>query len=73
MVKSKNLMQKTIQGVDHVDSRFFFFINCVRNVIEKSCKYMRNNSTRQKDFNFTKLKFRAQRYGDMWPKEVGKP
>ena len=51
----------------------FFFTNCLRNVIEKSCKYMRNNSTRQKDFNFTKLKFRAPRYGDMWPKEVGKP
>ena len=34
---------------------------------------MRNNSTRQKDFNFTIVKFRVQRYGDMWPKKVGKP
>ena len=40
----------------------FFFTNCLRSAIEKSCKYMRNNSTRQKDFNFT-LKFRAQRNG----------
>ena len=34
---------------------------------------MRNNSTRQEDLNFTILKFRVQRCGDMWPKKVGKP
>ena len=42
----------------------------------KSCKYMRNKSTRQsgkKNFNFTISKFRVQRYEDMWPARVGKP
>ena len=35
---------------------FFFFTNYVRNVHRKSCKYIRNNSTRQKgkkNFNST--------------------
>ena len=50
-----------------------FFYNLREKCYRKSCKYMRNNSTRQKDFNFTILKFRVQRYGDMWPKKVGKP
>ena len=42
----------------------------------KSCKYMRNKSSRQKgkkNFNFTISKFRAQRYEDIWPARIGKP
>ena len=37
---------------------------------------MRNKSTRQKGkkkFNFTKSKFWAQRYEEIWPAKVGKP
>ena len=49
------------------------FLQSAREMLSKSCKYMRSNSTRQKDFNFTIVKFRVQRYGDMWPKKVGKP
>ena len=40
---------------------------------EKCYQKSRNNSTRQKDFSFIILKFRVQRYEDMWPKKVGKP
>ena len=43
----------------------------------KSCKYMRNNSTKQKGKKVStshyRSKFRAQRYGDKLPKKVGKP
>ena len=43
----------------------------------KSCKYMRNNSTKQKGKKIStshyRSKFRAQRYRDKLPKKVGKP
>ena len=43
----------------------------------KSCKYMRNNSTKQKGKKVStshyRSKFRAQRYEDKLPKKVGKP
>ena len=54
---------------------FFFWFKC-KKCYRKSCKHMRNNSTRQKGkkkFNFTASKFRAQRYEDIWPTKVGKP
>ena len=42
----------------------------------KSCKYMRNNSTKQKGKKIStsryRSKFRAQRYGDKLPKKVWK-
>ena len=51
----------------------FVFYNLREKCYQKSRKYMRHNATRQKDFDFTILKFRVQRYEDMWPKKVGKP
>ena len=47
----------------------FVFYNLREKCYWKSWKYMRNNSTRQEDLNFTILKFRVQRCGDMWPKK----
>ena len=44
-----------------------FFNKLCEKCYRKSCKYMHNNSTRLQG------KFRAQRYGDMWPTKVGKP
>ena len=51
-----------------------FFTNCVRSV---SCKYMLNNSTKQKGKKILtshyQSKFRGQWYGYKLPKNVGKP
>ena len=54
-----------------------FFTNCVRNIIAKRRKYMRNNSTKQKgkknSTSHYRSKFPAQWHGDRLPKNVGKP
>ena len=64
VVKSKDLILE-----DNPRSRSdrwpFVFYNLRERCYRKSCKYMRSNSTRQKDFNFTMVKFSVQRYGDM--------
>ena len=73
VVKSKDVRRQTrkLQGVD---GRFFTKVSEKR--YRKSCKYMCNNSTRLKGKKKLQLKtiskFRAQRYGDIWPTKVGK-
>ena len=52
------------------------FLKCVTNVIEKAvstCVMNLQGRKVKKKFNFTKSKFRAQRYEDIWPAKVGKP
>ena len=69
MVESKDFRRQTKECMA------VFFLMC-EECYRKSCKYMRNKSTRQKGkkkFNFTTSKFRAQRYEDIWPAKVGKP
>ena len=68
MVKSKDFRRQTKEWIAVV---FYMCEKCYR----KSCKYMRNNSTRQKGkkINFTIWKFRVQQYEDIWPTMVGKP
>ena len=64
--KNKWSKVKTLQ--DTPRSRWpGFFNKLCEKCYRKSCKYMHNNSTRLQG------KFRAQRYGDMWPTKVGKP
>ena len=66
---------KTLEGKPR--SRWPFFHKMCEKYYRKSCKYMRNNSTKQKGKKIStshyRSKFRAQRYGDKLPKKVGKP
>ena len=70
VVKSKDLRRQTREW------KAFFHKLCEK-YYRKSCKYMRNNSTKQKGKKIStshyRSKFRAQRYGDKLPKKVGKP
>ena len=66
---------KTLE--DKPRSGWPFFHKLCEKYYRKSCKYMRNNSTKQKGKKIStshyRSKFRAQRYGDKLPKKVGKP
>ena len=66
---------KTLE--DKPRSGWPFFHKLCEKYYRKSCKYMRNNSTKQKgkknSTSHYRSKFRAQRYGDKLPKKVGKP
>ena len=66
---------KTLE--DKPRSGWPFFHKMCEKYYRKSCKYMRNNSTKQKGKKIStshyRSKFRAQRYGDKLPKKVGKP
>ena len=66
---------KTLE--DKPSSGWPFFHKTCEKYYRKSCKYMRNNSTKQKgkknSTSHYRSKFRAQRYGDKLPKKVGKP
>ena len=66
---------KTLE--DKLRSGWPFFHKLCEKYYRKSCKYMRNNSTKQKGKKIStshyRSKFRAQRYGDKLPKKVGKP
>ena len=66
---------KTLE--DKPRSGWPFFHKPCEKYYRKSCKYMRNNSTKQKGKKIStshyRSKFRAQRYGDKLPKTVGKP
>ena len=70
--KSKDLRKQT----KHEWMAVFSLKMCEK-YYRKSCKYMRNNSTKQKGKKIStshyRSKFRAQRYGDKLPKKVGKP
>ena len=72
VVKSKDLSLE-----DKLRSGWPFFHKMCEKYYRKSCKYMRNNSTKQKGKKIStshyRSKFRAQRYGDKLPKKVGKP
>ena len=72
VVKSKDLSLE-----DKLRSGWPFFHKMCEKYYRKSCKYMRNNSTKQKgkknSTSHYRSKFRAQRYGDKLPKKVGKP
>ena len=73
LVKSIKTLEDKPRKLQGVDGRFF--TNCEK-CYRKSCKYMRNNSTRlpgKKNFNLTIPKFWAQRWGDILPTNVGKP
>ena len=65
---------KTLQDKLRIGWPFFHKL-CEK--YQKSCKYLRNNSTKQKGKKIStshyRSKFRAQRYGDKLPKKVGKP
>ena len=54
-----------------------FFHKLCEKYYRKSCKYMLNNSTKQKgkkiSISHYRSKFRPQRYGDNLPKKGGKP
>ena len=67
VVKSKYKEDKPRSG-------WLFFHKMCEKYYRKSCKYMRNNSTKQKGKNIStshyRSKFRAQRYGDKLPKTV---
>ena len=66
---------KTLE--DKPRSGWPFFHKMCEKYYRKSCKYMCNNSTKQKGKKIStshyQSKFRAQRYGDKLPKRVGKP
>ena len=70
VVKSKDLRRQTRSG-------WPFFHKLCEKYYRKSCKYVPNKSTKQKGKKILNLhyrsKFRAQRYGDKLPKNVGKP
>ena len=73
VVKSKDVRRQTKETPR---SRWPLFYKLCKKCYRKSCKYMRNNSTRlkgKKSFNLTISKFRAQRTGDMWQTKVAKP
>ena len=59
---------KTLE--DKLRSGWPFFHKLCEKYYRKSCKYMPNNSTKQKS---NRSKFRAQRYGDKLPKKSGEP
>ena len=63
---------KTLE--DKPRSRWPFFHKMCEKYCRKSCKYMRNNSTKQKGKKIStshyRSKFRAQRYGDKSPKTL---
>ena len=65
---------KTLE--DKPRSEWPFFHKLCEKYYRKSCKYMRNNSTKQKGKKIStshyRSKFRAQRYGDKLPKKVWK-
>ena len=65
---------KTLE--DKPRSAWPFFHKLCEKYYRKSCKYMRNNSTKQKGKKIStshyRSKLRAQRYGDKLPKKVGK-
>ena len=71
VVKSKDLSLE-----DKLRSGWPFFHKMCEKYYRKSCKYMRNNSTKQKGKkNSTsryRSKFRAQRYGDKLPEKSWK-
>ena len=58
-------------------SEWPFFHKMCEKYYRKSCKYIGNNSTKQKGKKIStwqyRSKFRARRYGDKLPKKVGKP
>ena len=60
---------------DEPRSGWPFFHKLCEKYYRKSCKYMRNNSTKQKGKKIStshyRSKFRAQRYGVKFPKKVG--
>ena len=66
---------KTLE--DKPRSGWPFFHKLCEKYYRKSCKFMPNNSTKQKGKKISTLhyrsKFRAQRYEDKLPKKVGKP
>ena len=66
---------KTLE--DKPRSRWPFFHKMFEKYCRKSCKYMRDISTKQKvkkiSTSHYRWKFWAQRYGDKLPKKVGKP
>ena len=70
VVKSKDLRRQTREW------KAFFHKLCEK-YYRKSCKYMRNNSTKQKGKKIStshyRSKFWAQQYGDKSPKKAGKP
>ena len=70
VVNSKDLKRQPRRG-------WPFFYKMREKYYRKSCKYMRNNSTKQKGKKIStsqyRSKFRAQRYGDKLPGKVGKP
>ena len=70
VVKSKDLRRQTKEWMA-VFSQTVWEIS-----YRKNCKYMRNNSTKQKGKKIStthyRSKFRVQRYGDKLPKKVGK-
>ena len=63
---------KTLE--DKPRSGWPFFHKLCEKYYRKSCKYMRNNSTKQKGKKIStshyRSKFRAQRYGDKLPKKL---
>ena len=78
-VKKKNcqIVEEVKTLEDKPRSGWPFFHKMCEKYYRKSCKYMRNNSTKQKGKKIStshyRSKFRAQRYGDKLPKKVGKP
>ena len=66
---------KTLE--DKPRSGWPFFHKLCEKYYRKSCKYMRNNSTKQKGKIIStahyRSKFRVQQYGDKLPKKAGKP
>ena len=62
VVKSKDLTNQGKDGCFLQTEKYY----------QKSCKYMHNNSTKQKGKKISTA-HRAQLYGDKLPKKVGKP
>ena len=64
---------KTLE--DKPRSGWPFFHKLCEKYYRKSCKYLRNNSTKQKGKKIStshyRSKFRVQKYGDKLPKKVG--
>ena len=73
VVKSKDLRKQT----KHEWMAVFHKMCMCEKYYRKSCKYMRNNSTKQKGKKIStshyRSKFPARQYGDKLPKKVGKP
>ena len=71
VVKSKELRRQTKERM-----AAFTQTQCEK-CYRKGCKYMRNNSTKQKGKKIStshyRSKFPARQYGDKLPKKVGKP